>query len=281
MYSFDPIEADIGLEWNDLSATGIKPSVLHRPIVNVFTDRYQAVRPNSGYEYYCNTFSPVAVFDKDADRQNRIGVEPAIVQPNERLRRTLVVYNDEFSGGTEIDIKWTAQSVDPHSNSTETFSNGTLTVSVPYGEKREQVITFQIPKAIDEGRWLNLVLDASKNGREKFRETNRLGVVIKTPAPKFVLSPNVIDLGQIKPSEHSQWHIIRLTNTGGKLSEKWTLAGSDDSIHFNLTSGNCRGEQEIYFQVQPDERSKSKVQKQIRIIGESGTSDVVTIRYEI
>ena len=37
MLAFDPIEADIPLEWKDLSAPGIKPVILRRPIMNVFT----------------------------------------------------------------------------------------------------------------------------------------------------------------------------------------------------------------------------------------------------
>lgn len=281
MYAFDPIEADIELEWKDLSAAGIKPAVLHRPMVNVFTDRYPTVRRNPGYEYYGNTFSAVAVFDKEADRQNRIGMEPAILQPKESLRRTLVIYNDEFSGGTEIEIQWTVQSLAPHSNAADTLSKGVLTSRVPYGEKREQVISFQLPDECDKGRWLNLVLAASKNGKERFRETNRLGAMVEIPAPKIVVSPRVIELGQIKPSEDPQWHVLRLTNVGGKLSEKWTLSSSDDTLRFNLTSGNCRGEQEIYFHLKPDRLSKGKIQKEIRVTGESGTSDVVQISFEM
>jgi hypothetical protein len=278
MYAFDPVEADLTPEWKDLTAPGLKPLTLHRPIINVFTGGEPVVRYNDGRGYYRNSFSSVAVFDKDADRQNRIGIPPLVFQPKDTLRRTLVIYNDEFSQGTEIDIRWAAAAWDPHSNATEPSGEGACTVQVPYGEKREQAISFQLPAQANEARWLNLTLLAAKAGQERFRETTRLGAIRKPPAPKLVVSPQVIELGHIKDSEASQWHTLRLVNLGGGPSVKWSLAGAGDALHFNLTAGNLRGEQEVYFQVK-DKQAAGDYRQDVSFTGEGGTADAVTIHW--
>jgi hypothetical protein len=105
MYAFDPIAADIPLKWDDPAAPGIKPSVLHRPIINVFDDSLPRVRHAPGHDYYRNSFAPVAVFDKEGDRHNRIGAEPLVFAAKDLLDRTLVVYNDEFAGGREVTVQ--------------------------------------------------------------------------------------------------------------------------------------------------------------------------------
>lgn len=278
MYAFDPVEADVTPAWKDLAAPGIKPVVLHRPIIDVFTKSEPIVHYNEGREYYRNSFAPVAVFDKDADRQNRIGVPPLVFQPKETLRRTLVIYNDEFSRGTEIDVGWTLGGWDPHGNVTEPLGEGPCTVQVPYGEKREQTIALALPAGAKEARWLNLTLVASKAGQEQFRETTRLGAIRRPPAPKLVVSPHVVELGRVQASDTSQWHVLRLTNRGGGPSVKWSLAGAGDTLHFNLTAGNLRGEQEIYFQT-TDKQPAGDHRQEVRITGEDGTSDAVTIHW--
>lgn len=279
MYAFDPVEADVTPRWDDLSAPGIKPVVLHRPILDVFTSSEPKVRYNPGREYYRNSFAPVAVFDKEADRQNRIGVPPLVFQPKDTVRRTLVLYNDEFRGGTEITVHWTVEAADPHGSPTRSLSQGTSTVQVPYGEKREQVITFALPAQCEGARWLNLTLVAGKAGQERFQETTRLGALVTPPAPKLVVAPQVIELGRVTASQASQWHVVRLTNLGGGLSEKWSLSGADAAVHFNLTSGNLRGEQEIYFQINTDQSPAGDNRRDIKFTGASGTSDTVHIHW--
>ncbi len=281
MLAFDPIEADIPLEWPDLTAPGIKPVMLHRPILNVFSDRHPRVRYNEGRVYYRNSFAPVAVFDKEGDRQNRIGATPPVFQGKNALSRTLVVYNDEFAGGDAITVNWTAEAVAPATGAASVLKRGAFTLPVPYGEKREEQLKFNLPESVEAGRWLNLVLTASKGGVERFHETNRLGALLSEPAPKLVVSPRVLDLGAVTPDAASQWHTIRLANVGGGASVPWKLSGDGEGLRFSLTAGNLRTEQEIYFQVAAGSPSAAAQSREIRIAGTGGTSDTVTLKFKL
>lgn len=281
MLAFDPIEADIPLEWPDLAAPGIKPVMLRRPILNVFSDKHPRVRYNEGRDYYRNSFAPVAVFDKEGDRQNRLGAMPLLFQGKHALRRTLVVYNDEFTGGDAIAVNWAAEAVAPETGVASVLQRGKFTIPVPYGEKREEQLKFNLPERVEAGRWLNLVLIASKSGVERFNETNRLGALLSEPAPKPVVSPRVIDLGEVGPDAANQWHTIRLVNAGGGASLPWKLSGDGEGIRFNLTAGNLRAEQEIYFQVAAESLPATAHSREIRIAGTGGTSDTVTIRFKL
>jgi hypothetical protein len=274
MLAFDPIEADIPLQWKDLSAPGIKPDLLRRPIINVFSDQHPMVRYNPAHEYYRNSFAAVAVFDKEGDRQNRIGVAPLVFNGGDELARTLVVYNDEFTAGTDITVNWTAAANDPHSGATKVLHDGSFTIPVPYGAKREQLVKFKLPQKLEGGRWLNWILTTTKSGTERFSETNRLGALASEPAPKLVVNPGVIDLGRLDSAKAGQWHCVRLVNLGGGASELWTLRGAGQGIAFNRTNGNLRVEQEIYFQVDPAAFHPGQNARQIKLIGSSSSGDL-------
>jgi hypothetical protein len=278
MLAFDPIEADIPLDWKDLSAPGIKPVVLRRPIMNVFTDKHPRIRQGAGYDYYKNSFAPVAVFDKEGDRQNRIGAAPLVFKDKDALSRTLVVYNDEFSKGRDITVHWDAGSHDPHTGKTAPLASGTFTIPVPYGEKREQLVKFELPEKLTAGRWLHLTLTTSKSGEERYKETYRLGALISPPQPKLEAGADTIDLGEITNDSGKQWHSLRLTNTGGGASVKWTLEAPEE-IRFKLTSGNLRNEQDLHFQIDPTTAKPGANSREITIKGAGGTTAKFTIRY--
>jgi hypothetical protein len=278
MLAFDPIEADIPLEWKDLSAPGIKPLILRRPIINVFTDKHVRVRYGAGYDYYRNSFAPVAVFDKEGDRQDRIGAVPLAFKGKDSLSRTLVVYNDEFSGGQDITIQWNAGSHDPHSGTTESLTSGSFTIPVPYGEKREQLVKFDLPEKLTTGRWLHLSLSAAKSGKERFKECYRLGALVSAPFPKLEVSPAVIDLGEITKESTNQWHSFRLINSGGGASEPWTLEAPEE-IKFKLASGNLRREQDLHFQIDLATAGTGAVSRQIKLKGTGGSDAVLTVKY--
>jgi hypothetical protein len=280
MLAFDPIEADIPLEWNDPSAPGIQPNHINRPILNVFTDKHPRVRYNDGYTYYQNSFSAVAVYDKEGDRQNRIGAPPLVFQPKEALARTLVVFNDEFHGGEEITVRWCAESSDPQSGKATALASGTFTIPVPYGAKREQLVKFDLPEKLEPGRWLNLVLSAAKPGGERFRESNRLGALLSAPSPKLVVKPDTIDLGRIPPQSTGQWHTVRLLNAGGGASIPWTMAGAGQGVNFKQTSGTLRIEQDIHFQVDASKIAPGSHARPITITcGDSGSATVM-VRFQ-
>jgi hypothetical protein len=279
MLAFDPIEADLELQWNDLSAPGIKPVILRRPIINVFSEKHPKVRYNPARDYYGNSFASVAVFDKEGHRQNRIGVAPLIFQGREAMTRTLVVYNDEFTGGTDVTVTWTAAASDPHTGASTVLQRGTFTVPVPYGEKREQGVKFNLPENVESGRWLDWILTASKSGTQRFSETNRLGALVSVPAPKLEVNPAVIDLGELDDTTPSQWHGVRLVNTGGGASEPWNLSGAGRGIEFKLTNGNLRVEQEIYFQVDATTFEPGDHTRSIQVTGQNGGSVSMLIKF--
>lgn len=249
MLAFDPIEADIPLKWDDLSAPGIKPDILRRPIINVFEKDLPRIRPGAGYTYYKNSFAPVAVFDKEGDRANRIGGETLVFKSKDALARTLVVYNDEFTGGTEVTVCWSARAADS-STAADKLASGEFTLPVPYGEKREQLIRFNLPDSLKEKHWLNLSLTAHKAGKQRFAETYRLGALVSPPDPFVVFRPAAIDLGKIRDDSAAQWHTVRLANTGGGASVPWKI-NAPDGVKFRLTEGNLRSEQDLHFQIDP------------------------------
>lgn len=281
MYAFDPIEANFKLNWKDLNAPGIKPVIMRRPILNLFSNRYPVVRYNDAYDYYQDTFAPVAVFDKEADQYDRIGANPLVFKPHETLTRTVVVYNDDFHGSDNIAVHWLAVSDNPIDDSSHLITQGEVAIQVPYGEKRERQIRFQLPDKLEGARWLDFVLTAFKAGREQFCETNRLGAIVSVPLPKLVVFPQSINLGEVDLDNLSQWHVIRLKNLGGGLSERWTLSGGTFPLHFNLKAGNLRGEQEIYFQISTNGLQNSDYHRTVRFIGESGTSDHLQIQFSV
>jgi hypothetical protein len=251
-YCFDPIEADIRPEWKDLSAPGIKPVVFHRPACNVFSKGLPEITYGSGREYWRASCSPVAVFDVRFDDDNRMGVEPAVYQAGRELNRELVVYNDELTNGTAVEIRWEAGSERPGSESYRKFASGKMTVDVPTGEKRSVGISFSIPQDAPASRWLVLRLSAFKKGKKKFQEDNRLGALISVPEPLLRVEPAVIQIGRMPQYAAYQPHKIKLMNLGGGRSEKWTVSGTDETVLLNRTEGNLRGEEELYLTFRPE-----------------------------
>ena len=233
-----------------------------------------------GYPYYQASFAPVAVFDKEADRQNRIGSALLVFKGKDSIARTLVIYNDEFHGGEEITVNWTAESADPQTGQAAVLTRGSLTIPVPYGQKREHLVTIELPAEIAAGRWLNFILAASKSGAERFRETNRLGALLAAPEPQLVVRPAIINLGDIPADAPAQWHTVRLVNAGGGASLSWTLAGAGTGVNFNRTAGNLRGEQEIHFQIDAAKMPAGTSSRTITITGQDGSTGQVVIQFQ-
>ena len=79
----------------------------------------------------------------------------------------------------------------------------------------------------------------------------------------------------------SQWHVVRLKNPGGGPSEPWTLSGAEDAVHFNLNSGNLRGEQEIYFQISTNHLQAGVHRQTIRFAGAGGTLGQLDLQFSV
>jgi|GEM_PF-1664965 len=247
IYSYEPIEATLYPTWSDLTAPGVKPVKIDRPVVNVFSSAYPTVIPSDSYEYTKNSFSPVAAFDKVGDQNNRIGVAPTVFSGGSAESRTIIVYNDEQRDGTAINVNWEAGYVDPATNAYTSFQTGSFAATVSYGSKTEQAISFNVPTGVS-AKWLTLKLKASKGGVQKFQETNQLGAIGSVPAPKISVAPT-INVGVKNPANAAQLHKIKLINRGGGLSTNWTVAGQGGFLTLTQTSGNLRGEHELYFTI--------------------------------
>lgn len=250
-YCFEPIEENVRPVWSDLTAPGIKPAVLHRPIVNVFDDRFPEVRRNPAWEYWRNSFAPLAVFDLEHDRLDTIGREPAVFEPGARLRRRLVVYNDTLAGGEYLEVRWALKVSGVGEAEPNILTTGSLPVVVPYGETREVTLETELPAGPAAEGWLILTLGLRRGGETVFTEDNRLGALRRVPPPRLAAAPRVVDLGVLDPERAGQWRKLYLVNEGGGRSLLWRAEVSPPGIELNLNEGNLRREQEVYFRLRP------------------------------
>lgn len=281
-YCFEPIEETLHPDWPDLAAPGIKPTVLHRPIVNVFDPSYPEVRHADGYDYWRNSYAPVAVFDLEHDRTSVIGRDPQIFQPGDRLKRRIVVYNDTLHGGTRIRVGWTLASADPLRAPGEVLGQGRLDLDVGCGERQEAALDLQIPSDSTGGRWLTLELTAAQGERTVFSETNRLGALIQAPAPHLTASPSRFDLGVITPERAEQLRKIRLVNTGGGRSLHWRVEGSHEFLLLRPREGNLRGEQEVHFRIDTAGLETGRSYRQhLRFVPNQGPPAEVEIAFSV
>ncbi|GAB4249502.1 MAG: RICIN domain-containing protein [Acidobacteriota bacterium] len=278
-YCFEPIEENIRPKWPDPTAPGIKPSVLHRPIVNVFDPRFPEVRRNPAWEYWRNSFAPLAAFDLEHDRLDVIGREPAVFEPGARLRRRLVVYNDTLAGGEELELGWRLQVASAAGEERVSLGEGMLPVTVPYGEKREVVLEAELPSEPRPEGWLVLTLEVLRGGEVAFSEDNRLGAYRRVPAPRLAVTPEEVDLGSLDAERAGQWRKLYLVNRGGGRSLLWTAEVSHPGIELNLREGNLRGEQEVYYRLRPEAfREGERFAGEIRFATREAGSVAVRIR---
>jgi len=120
--------------------------------------------------YLRNSYAPVALFDRAYDE---LGVDPLdqglfpSLDEGVSVQRTLILFNDEFSGKT-VTVEVSLQS------GVTVYSVGSETVSLELGEHAEIKCAFQVP--FIGGKELDLVLVTRKMGKETFREAKRFKV---------------------------------------------------------------------------------------------------------
>jgi len=131
-----------------------------------------------------NSLSPVALFDKGYDD---LGIDPLvnynypIINPGDTVKRTLVLYNNEFAETTiNIEVLIKSSETYPslyHYNGDRApiqriLASGQGTYEVALGEHIDIPYSFIIP-SLHEGfaDRLDIELIARKNGQVKFRET--------------------------------------------------------------------------------------------------------------
>ncbi|MGG1552711.1 family 16 glycoside hydrolase [Paenibacillus ferrarius] len=279
IYAYEPIEDTIRPIWTDLTAPGLKPVEINRPVFNAYDASKPSSIPSDSYTYTQNTYSPVAAFDKDGDKNNLIGVNPPVFPAGAATTRTIIVYNDEQRDGTSIDVGWEAGYVDPATQTYTSFLTGTFNVTVPYGNKVEQAISFTVPNGVS-AKWLQLTLTAKKGTTVKFQEKNQLGAIGSLPAPKIDV-PATINVGTKNLSNSSQLHKLKIVNRGGGLSTNWSVSGQGDWLSLTQTSGNLRGEREIYFTVNPMGLApNTSYSKTLTFTEAGGSTDTVIISFQ-
>lgn len=277
-HAFEWIEGPIMPEWTDRSAPGLKPVVMINRHYNPYDPAYPSVIYGDAYDYYKNSYAPVAAFDLVCDAENMIGAIPSIYAADSVLTRKIVVYNDEFSGGHELKVDWVACHKEPGGAETQIpDAKGSFPITVNYGEKRTREIIFTIPRGITGNKILNLKLAVSKNDAVRFEETNRLGYINGTPDAKIHISNPKIDLGPIRP-QTGLLHKIKLINIGGGASETWTATGHADWLKLNWTSGNLRREQEVFYTVDTEGmKAGTAYSTTVMFTGKHGTKASATI----
>jgi len=115
-------------------------------------------------------FNPVLVADVAYWNANRMsntsGVWPATLETiahGARTTRTLVIFNDTFSG-TTVDVAWEMHADSPTGAMSD---SGQTSLSIPLGQRMQTSITVMAPQA---GAKAFLILRASKGGQEIFRD---------------------------------------------------------------------------------------------------------------
>jgi len=277
-YALEPIDGTIHPQWEDLTAPGLKPDSLTRPLFNPYDSKFSSLIKGDGYEYYKNSFAPVAAFDKEFDLSNLIGVTPAIYLSNDTLNRTVVVYNDEFTNGTQITVNWEAGYQNPSTDEYIVIDGGSFGIEVEYGMHSEENISFSIPDGIDGAQQLYLKLAVYKNSALMFAEDNMLGYLNEVPIPRIIITNPEIQQSDIVLEDALYKRRIKLVNTGGGLAESWTASGYGDWLNLETTSGILRGEQEVYFTLNTGiMESNTNYVKTLVFTGESGSSSQVDI----
>lgn len=279
LYAYEPIEDTLRPVWSDLTAPGLKPKVINRPVFNAYDGTKPSYVPSDSYTYTQNTYSPVAAFDKDGDKNSLIGINPPIFTPGAAVTRTIIVYNDEQRDGTSIDVNWEAGYLNPVTQVYTPFQTGAFNAAVPYGNKVEQTISFTVPNGVSS-QWLQLTLTAKKGTTVKFQEKNQLGAIGSLPGAKIDV-PAAINLGTKNPANSNQLHKLKFVNKGGGLATNWSVTGQGDWLSLTQTSGNLRGEREIYFTVNTlGLAPNTTYAKTLTFTEAGGSTDTVTISFQ-
>jgi len=122
--------------------------------------RKEGVRPEcrEAYDILVKSFAPIAVFDKDYDELGPFP-KPPTLKTGVPVRRTLIVYNDAFSGDA-VELHWKAVLGD------RVVAGDASVLTIPLGGHAIVNIAFT-PPAPGE---LRLELSSAKNGKEQFRD---------------------------------------------------------------------------------------------------------------
>ena len=282
MFVYDNIEKYIPL---DQAGTkhGINAKQLIRPQFDPTAEGDARWIEGDGFGYFANSFADVAAFDREFDKEPRLGLPHSIYQPGTTSKRTIMLYNDEEIDGTELELGWTVSAVRPDGTSVE-MEHGGDTVTVDHGCFTEHGIEIHVPGDVEsyESK-LILTLVVRKAGVEKFREDNFLGWIGRPAPARLAAVRPLIDLGRVDFVSRTVKHVLRLAQQGGALSEQWTARVVDDAdgaLSLERLSGNLRHEQELYYTVNvAGLETGREYTGVIEYTGENGDTAEVRVRF--
>ncbi len=151
----------------------IRPFVMHWAWDEDYPFEYEKRKIPFARENLKKSFAPVALFDKEYDE---LGIDPVMngeypsLDEGEKVKRTLVLYNDEFSG-TEITVNVDILGV---KEGEYVYGGGTKTVHVGLGEHIDIPYSFQVPYDLPSVLIVQLI--AKKDGKERFNERKYFAV---------------------------------------------------------------------------------------------------------
>ena len=114
-------------------------------------------------DFVKKSMAAVAVFDKEYDDlyDDLLNLpSPPVVQAGSKLKRTLLIYNDEFSG-KEVEVIWKALV------NNEVIDSGSFKEIIDLGYHTEKEIEISIPPD-KSGKEMVLVLESRKNSKQKY-----------------------------------------------------------------------------------------------------------------
>lgn len=283
MFIYDNIEKVIELDQKD-TKHGLNPKALLRPQFDPTAEGDARWIEGDGYRYFANSYADVVAFDKEFDREPRLGLPHRIYQLGAASQRTLLVYNDEEIDGTELEVRWTVSALNTQDGTRREVETGSQTITVEHGEFTELPITIHVPGEVEtyESKLIE-TLSVVKNGKLKFTEGNFLGWIGRPAPAKIGSNRPEIDLGTVNWASRNVKHCLHLNQQGGALSEKWTARVVDDangSISFERLAGNLRHEQELFYTVNVAGLESGKAYTgQIEYTGENGDTVTITVHF--
>lgn len=193
---------------------------------------------NDGWDLYeqrdrlQKSMSPVAVYDKSYDDLwNNSLTPPSKPEVNEEstYTRTLIIYNDEYAGGTSITVNWYLK------EGSTIHDSGFFTETVSYGNKVERSISINTP-SVSSDTSVTLVFEAFKGEHLKYSDDSsyKFNVIIGTT------STIIINDGDANYQDSNDWTIsgfsggynndYRHDGNTGSTSGKWAVWGKSSGL---------------------------------------------------
>ncbi|MFC5221645.1 fibronectin type III domain-containing protein [Bifidobacterium leontopitheci] len=283
MFIYDNIEKVVELD-QQATEHGLNPKALLRPQFDPTATGDARWIEGDGYRYFANSYADVAAFDKEYDKEPRLGLPHAIYALGTTSQRTLIVYNDEEIDGTELEVSWTISALNTQDGTRRVAESGTKTVTVGHGEFVETPIEIHVPGEVEtyESKLIETIT-VRKAGKVKFTEDNFLGWIGRPAPAKIGSNRPDIDLGRVDWASRNVKHCLHLNQQGGALSEKWTARVVDDangSISVERLAGNLRHEQELFYTVNVAGLETGKAYTgQIEYTGENDDTVTITVHF--